>query len=567
MSSNLNFNNSESASENRDRWKDLRECLSKEREEIESELERQRLLDQLSASRSRNHELETALAQLAREQDRLSLIERERVLKRAQIAQATSVLVQEANWAKNRMEAEMKLAKQRAMMFPETVAPGSMSINSRTDLGSRNTGHDPFRVPVSKIPAAPPWNGSVPVPLPGPSASANLPAAPSSETAAPENNTTPPRILSFASPADSIQKPFQQLPASGIIEAAVDILPNPGFVGEVISNTYSSVITSFFEQKPAAPVIDTSPVAESRENVVTNTTSISNIPSAIPDHDPHSTVDPVEEVPSNLKEEQPVLLPVAPNTEIPMQVEEVSENDELHAVKPVPVSGPNLEIQQNTFSGSASKLPPPHPSLENPQSMPKQIPKIASVIMPERTPLRLNESTKVINPVARGEWTRSELHDQASSVLSQLIQERDIIMLSKPFLMASFFGLPLREIRKPEALENPAEWTQAADEWARSGGFPDRNTTKTRKAGQNTQIDPSIAVLAGVGPDMNDLNRPFPDSRGDKSSVDGEKKAGDVKASDESNNLSKDSPIVESDKLENETSGEKRKSKKGCQIM
>ena len=60
---------------------------------------------------------------MARDRDRLALAERERILKRAQIAQATAVLVHEANWAKNRMESEMRLARERLQAFPDPAQP------------------------------------------------------------------------------------------------------------------------------------------------------------------------------------------------------------------------------------------------------------------------------------------------------------------------------------------------------------------------------------------------------------------------------------------------------------
>jgi hypothetical protein len=91
--------------------------LKKELMEIAKEEERQTLLNALSESQTRNTDLEIALAKLAREQDRVALFERERVLKRAQVAQATAALVYEANWARNRMESEMRQAKLRAMVF------------------------------------------------------------------------------------------------------------------------------------------------------------------------------------------------------------------------------------------------------------------------------------------------------------------------------------------------------------------------------------------------------------------------------------------------------------------
>ena len=129
--------------ESKDRWRDVSDRISNEREELNREAERQRLLDDLSFASQRNRELETAVAKLAREQDRLVLVERERIFKRAQAAQATAALVHEATWAKNRMENEMRLAKQRAALFPETVIPGSLGAAS--SAGTSNVSR-PVRV-------------------------------------------------------------------------------------------------------------------------------------------------------------------------------------------------------------------------------------------------------------------------------------------------------------------------------------------------------------------------------------------------------------------------------------
>ena len=137
------------------RWKEVSDRIQLEKRELERELDRQRILDELSASRTRNYELEAALAKLARDQDRLVLVERERALKRAQIAQATALLVQEANWAKNRMENEMRLSRERLRMFPEpaATAPGGLFKPAR----------QPSLFPASTVPTIiepPPENQS-----------------------------------------------------------------------------------------------------------------------------------------------------------------------------------------------------------------------------------------------------------------------------------------------------------------------------------------------------------------------------------------------------------------------
>ena len=114
------------AEKDHEMWKSASRQLIQQRQELDREGERQRMLDTLASTTIRNNELEAAVARLAREQDRLVLAEQERILKRAQVAHATSALLHEANWAKNRMENEMRLAKQRTLLFPETVIPGSL---------------------------------------------------------------------------------------------------------------------------------------------------------------------------------------------------------------------------------------------------------------------------------------------------------------------------------------------------------------------------------------------------------------------------------------------------------
>jgi len=118
-----NANLTERSSKRVNEMQQVSSRLSKELREISKEEERQRLLNALSESETRNTELEVALAKLAREQDRMALFERERVLKRAQVAQATAALVYEANWARNRMGSEMRQTKLRAMVFNDPIPP------------------------------------------------------------------------------------------------------------------------------------------------------------------------------------------------------------------------------------------------------------------------------------------------------------------------------------------------------------------------------------------------------------------------------------------------------------
>ena len=132
------------SSDSSSRWKEVSDRLQLEKRELEREMDRQRMLDDLQASRTRNYELEAALAKLARDQDRLVLAERERILKRAQVAQATALMVQEANWAKNRMENEIRMSKERLRLFPE---PGILELGSKF-----KPGRQPSLFPASTAP-------------------------------------------------------------------------------------------------------------------------------------------------------------------------------------------------------------------------------------------------------------------------------------------------------------------------------------------------------------------------------------------------------------------------------
>lgn len=187
------------------RWKDVYDRVVNERRELDNEIERQRLLDELANSRTKNTQLEHALAKLAREQDRIALMERERILKRAQVAQATAYLVHEANWAKQRMEAEMKVAKQRALILdpPKTeYQPTGPSFKS-----------------VSM--------GAAPIMF------ANVPYEIADSTRSPE--------------AKYVTEPSRE--SKDHAEAAADdalVIPDIASIGTALSSSYAGVMSSFF---------------------------------------------------------------------------------------------------------------------------------------------------------------------------------------------------------------------------------------------------------------------------------------------------------------------------------
>lgn len=210
------------------RWKDVYDRVVNERRELDNEIERQRLLDELADSRTKNTQLEHALAKLAREQDRIALMERERVLKRAQVAQATAYLVHEANWAKQRMEAEMKVAKQRALILDP---PKTEYQQTGPSLKSVSMGGAPITF-------------------------ANIPY----EVA---DSTRPPEAKYETEPSQA---------SKDHAEAAADddalVIPDIASIGTALSSSYAGVMSSFFgtDQLPGfAPTPAMSSVAQPSE--------------------------------------------------------------------------------------------------------------------------------------------------------------------------------------------------------------------------------------------------------------------------------------------------------------
>jgi len=498
-----------------DRWSDIRIRLSSEREEIESELSRQRLLDELSASRTRNLELETALAKLAREQDRVALIERERLFKRAQIAQATSVLVHEANWAKNRMDAELKIAKQRAMLFPETMMTASLNLSASKPSGF-SPGAGPFHIPPIKAPAPIPWEGSVPVPPPGPSAevksvvdSGIVPERRASVEKPTDNSEAQTLTISNETEKSRHESLKDQVPPSVAVNPpvegpsmAIDILPAPEAIQSAITDTYTNIMSSVFGKSedtviPKAEMQESTVQEKSQEGLDLPADSLMNEPVAA----------------AQSKTEPPTISPSSPQDRI------------VH--------------KQET---------------SNIQPLTAKLERTTPVVMPLRTQLRMEDSKKVLKTGVRGLWTNTELQAQASEVLSQLVEERNIVILSKPALLATMFGLPFGETQASPTTQFPPDWSKLADEWVRSVSSPDPPAGEKKKPRQETKLDPAIASLAGVNPELpgsNELKESDPNPGNDARI---------------SSTTAQEAPIEREKVTETDTGG-KQKAKKGCNIM
>lgn len=432
------------------RWKEVSDRIHKEKVELEREVERQRLLDELSQSKSRNLELETSLARLAREQDRLALAERERVLKRAQVAQATALLVQEANWAKSRMENEMSMARQRLRFFQDggslprggvsTIAPAPYVPTRPPSLYPANGLANENRNAIGLTPPQPPASAT------GPVASG---AAIAQETAptvgGPAEVNGRRSSESNSSIADQVQDSVNQ--------AASDVLGATVAVSDVLTSTYAGVMSSFL-------------------NVIQ--------PASHPPDETRATVKKVEAsasstVPKGLPESVVSKAPSPAQIKTPPQIQE--PNDPVSESKKTPIPNQKPSV--------ASSLGPP---------------KVASVvnpIFPGRSTASASDSNKVVQKRIKGEWTNPDLHAQAGVVLEELIRERGGTIQKKPTVMERLFAVP----QKPKGTMGSKtsasilpDWVKAADDWVSTA-------EGSRKGGAPTiKIDPAIASATEGGP-------------------------------------------------------------------
>ena len=432
------------------RWKEVSDRIHQEKVELEREVERQRLLDELSQSKSRNLELETSLARLAREQDRLALAERERVLKRAQVAQATALLVQEAIWAKSRMENEMNMARQRLRFFQ--------------DWGLNPSGRGSTIAPAAYVPTRPPSlfpaNGLAtenPNPPSMPQAAPPIRASDSIASSSALAHEIPPTIeqpvevnerrssQGSSTRADQVQDSVNQ--------AASDVLGATAAVSDALTSTYAGVMSSFMNviQPVAEPSKETPRVAQKLK-----ASSSSILPSALP------------EAPVSQPAAAPVTAPV-PQTSKP--IESIVENEKV----PIPNQKPSV----------ASTLGPP------------KVASVANPTFPGRSTASAQDSNKVVQKRIKGEWTNPDLHAQAGVVLEELIRERGGTIQKKPAVMERLYAVP----QKPKGPIAPKtsssiqpEWTKAADDWVSTA-------EGSRKGGQPTiKIDPAIASATEGGP-------------------------------------------------------------------
>jgi len=472
-------------SENSPRWREISDKIQREKLELEREIERQQLLNQLSASRVRNVELETALAKLARDQDRLVLAERERILKRAQIAQATAALVQEANWAKSRMENEMRLARERYRFFPETT-----SSPSRQSDPSEPSNKAPVQslFPTNPMPTeAPAKSQPPPINVPKSRMSATVSSTPSEKPSAVSQPAVPEAIPLVES--ELVASMSDQVQAS-VADAAAGMLDTTNQISEAVSASYTGMLTSF------RGVLDSVPAIVSSEPE-----PVTPVPKIAP-----RSFEPTVKTEPNVVPEKPqtITLPAPPT--------------------PLTIKPP---IETKTL------LPPP---------------KATSVTVgefPGRPEIPSEGQAKVIQQRTKGQWTDANLHAQAGAVLQQLIIERDFTIQRNPKLMQRLYGLPGFDGIKPAVSATPVqpEWVAAADAWAESvSGSSPKNSAKAK-----SKIDPAIASLTGVDPNLNEEQVVGPE--GDNPETRSLKQAEDNPVQDEKNSL------------------DAKNKKKGCVIM
>lgn len=440
-------------SEEKPRWEEVAGKLAFEKIELDREIERQRMLDELSASRSRNYELEGALAKLARDQDRVALAERERVLKRAQIAQATAVLVQEAQWAKARMESEMRVAKNRAMVFPDSEARRP-TVNSRVP-----------QVPVASVPADSPPTPSLAPPMVVPNSvhsSSSDGVIFSKPSFVVDSSSTPP-----VAPSEGIDSL-----AAAVAETSNTVMTSAGEFGGMLSSAFTDVASMFGNSTEPAKLQN----PQIHRDLALQTTT----------------------KPTSQK------LPVIVESSVSGQHEEDGANT---------VSAPeSTRVNQEVTSMVSEDLP--HSSNVNaplnpkPPAVPKSSEPLAqaSTTFPARSAPTQEESKKYIQQRAKGAWTNMGLHAEAGLVLEQLIKERDSTIQKKPELIERLFAIPDRSARAHVEYPMQPDWLKIADSWAKSA-----SVEPSGKSGAKSRIDPVIASMAGVDPNLGGQENIKPD--------------------------------------------------------
>ena len=453
------------------RWQEVADKLAVEKAELDREMERQRMLDELSITKTRNYELEAALAKLAREQDRVALAERERILKRAQIAQATAVLVQEAQWAKARMEAEMRSAKQRAMVFPDTdVLP-----KARPTITSR--------VPAVEPADSPPIPADLPPRIVVQPAPAAEPASTERDTArsvrVPDVPAKVERVATMEPSALVVDAP-PQIPTAealstitaSVSETSGAVLASAGALGGMIGSAFGNVTNYFGEstqaEKPKLEEPKVSRAPKSQPSIVLD---------KLPESQAATDKVSVSRGSEKARKETP---PESRGSEAPSTPQTV-EKEELVKSDP-PREKPSKEALGLVDANRASEL--------------ESIAPKPSSVFPSRQVPKEQEPKKAIQQRARGTWTNMELHAEAGRVLEQLIKERDSAMQKKPQLLERLFAIPERTSKAVEQPMQP-DWIKIADAWAKTVSV----VPEARQGGKN-RIDPVIASMAGVDPNI-----------------------------------------------------------------
>ena len=512
------------------RWQGVTDRLAVERQEVEREMDRQQLLDELSSSRQENNKLEVALAKLAREQDRIALVERERVLKRAQIAQATAILVQEANWAKNRMESEMRMAKQRALMFPEQPVVGSMPPRPLR-VGDYKQIENPFaapsRIDPTVLPSLQPddrHSGVSQVHLLREATrvfneqnSIVQPPPATSELVVP-----PPRVSGRSTPHGS-EKRGESTPVAAPTAGLLSGLPTVPDISSALSTTYTDVMSTFFNA-PEEPVLAPPP----------RVTSVSSTPGSRSGR----TTPPVRPV----NPDQPVVPPAKADDHTTPFVRPVdSEHPDGPPAKAderkVPVSvTPVVAPTSNTSPvvNTADSVPESAPAIAIATALPPLAGKSVASMLPARPVKAETAKKKVVRSTVKGDWTNAELQIEAQATLAQLLLTRDEELLAKPALMARMFALPAPVTRAASPSEDPVteEWVSVVEEWLKAVLPLDQSKSTTKKVKDGGRIDSIIASSMGMDPNFS-VNPPEADEQRPPTIPDGGQSGGAPVQSDQ----------------------------------
>ena len=359
-------------------WKDAADRLKLEKTELAREAERQRLLDDLSTSTQRNHDLESAMARLTREQDRLVLLEQERIFKRAQVAQATAALVHEANWAKNRMENEMKLAKQRSQLFPETVIPGSVSIPPMRN----STVPDIRPLKLLKSPEI------------------HISSKPSTSTPSKRSQSSTPSVLPTAPSVLPTISPIDALPAKPASGVATPVVISAEALVASLQSAYTNVLGSLFSDSDAP--------SDGKAGVLPTSLSIGGSPlvgstSAMPSSGAAGLTS------TALPSESTVAAELVPSDGAPPEIKPFD----------VPLGVVRLHAEPVGQIGGVKGVSfRPAPAVALPPTV-----------------------KRAVHRGGKGEWTSQEIYDEAAQRMTAEVVERIDLLQNQRLRMTKLFGL------------------------------------------------------------------------------------------------------------------------------